>query len=263
MNIGIIGAGAIARYACGKLQDRGHTVSVVLSRRRGDGRDDGVFQDIPMVRCVEDMPEGIEHVIDCAGHGALKEHGAKILACGMPLTTVSIGALADEDLHQQLDKAASTGGARLHLVSGAIGSLDCLRAARVGGLEQVIYEGRKPASCWRGTPAEDLLDLEDLPPEGAVHFEGSARGAATSYPKNANVAAAVALAGLGFDRTRVRLIADPQATENIHEVEASGDFGNFTFRILGRTVPDNPKSSALAAMSVISSLEQETDRIWF
>lgn len=263
MNIGIIGAGAIARYACEKLQERGHSVGAVLSRQQSSRRRDGVFQHIHSVCCVEELPDGIDHVIDCAGHGALKEYGAKILGCGIPLTTVSIGALADEDLHRQLDHAASEGGARLHLVSGAIGSLDCLRAARVGGLEKVTYVGRKPPAGWRGTPAEESLDLDKLPEGGAVHFEGTARQAAISYPKNANVAAAVALAGLGFDRTYVRLIADPDTTENIHEVEASGDFGNFSFRILGKTALDNPKSSALAAMSVISSLEQETDRIWF
>ena len=263
MDLGIIGTGAIARYACEKLFERGHRVSAVLSRQGCERHSDSVFKDSQIVRCVEDLPEGIAHVIDCAGHGALIEHGAKILECGISLTTVSIGALADEDLHRRLDEAASAGGSRLHLVSGAIGSLDCLRAARVGGLDQVIYAGRKPAAGWRGTPAEELVDLENLPQGGAVHFEGTARHAAATYPKNANVAAAVALAGLGFDRTMVKLIADPQATENIHEVEACGDFGNFSFKILGRTVPDNPRSSALAAMSVISSLEQETDRIWF
>jgi aspartate dehydrogenase len=79
-----------------------------------------------------------------------------------------------------------------------------------------------------------------------------------AYPKNANVVAAVALAGIGFDDTTVRLIADADISANIHEVQAKGDFGMFTFQISGQSLPDNPRSSALAAMSVISKLDSLT-----
>ena len=116
---------------------------------------------------------------------------------------------------------------------------------------------------WKGSPAEDRLDLDKLTGSEQVHFEGSARDAATLYPKNANVAAAVALAGVGMDDTEVRLIADPNIDQNIHEVTAIGEFGRFSFEIRGHALPDNPKSSALSAMRVVSQVEQLTQRICF
>ena len=94
-----------------------------------------------------------------------------------------------------------------------------------------------------------------------MHFTGSARDAALEYPKNANVAASVALAGVGLDDTIVELVADPTIGRNIHEVVAEGDFGRFEFRVEGKSLPDNPRSSALAAMSVVHEIIRATSPI--
>ncbi|MDJ0652976.1 MAG: aspartate dehydrogenase [Xanthomonadales bacterium] len=257
MKIGIIGLGAIGRYVRQQILTEGHEVGAVLVRpQRMASREPG------WIESADDLPGDIHHIVDCAGHQALKQHGPKILERGIELITVSIGALADSEVMQRLQQAAEKGGARLHLASGAIGALDCLQAARVGRLASVTYIGRKPPAGWKGSPAQERLDLDELD-QAAVHFEGSARVAAMDYPKNANVAAAVALAGLGFDETRVQLIADPGISENIHEVHAEGDFGRFDFEIRGRSLPDNPRSSALAAMSVISRLQQSIQSVGF
>lgn len=253
MKIGIIGAGAIGQYVADRLAERGLGPHVVLIRSDPAG---GIMDGVPRVRAVEDLPEGIALMVDCAGHAGLAAHGCAILARGIGLITVSLGALADPALADALADAARKGGAQLHLASGAIGALDSLQAARVGGLDAVTYIGRKPPLGWRGSPAEQRLDLDALAAP-AVHFEGSAREAAIAYPKNANVAAAVALAGAGFDATRVQLVADPAVTANIHEIHATGAFGRFTFRIEGQALPDNPRSSALAAMSAIAAIERE------
>ena len=263
MKLGIIGDGAIGRYVRKRALERGHEIRAVLLRTGSVEDCDAALRGIPCVDAVGDLPRDIEQMIDCAGHRALKTHGPEILRSGTDLTTVSLGALADPDLLHDLERAATEGRARLHLASGAIGALDCLRAARVGRLQSVTYVGRKPPGSWKGSPAEERLNLDDLTAGAETHFDGSARDAATNYPKNANVAAAVALAGIGFDRTRVKLVADPDISENVHELQATGDFGSFSFQIRGHSLPDNPRSSALAAMSVVSRLEQESQSIVF
>lgn len=249
MKIGLIGQGAIARYVTDALSPGVHDVVAVLLRPE-------------RVRAplefgsVDALPADIDVMIDCAGHTALAAYGPPLLARGTDVIAVSLGALADRATAQSLEDAAKAGQSKLHLASGAIGALDCLRAARIGTLDTVTYVGRKPPKGWIGSPAEDVLDLAGLTEGARTHFEGSAREAALAYPKNANVAAAVALAGLGFDHTQVQLIADADVSHNIHEVSASGDFGSFQFQISGKALPDNPRSSALAAMSVVAKLEQ-------
>lgn len=263
MQIGIIGEGAIGAFVRDELRRRGFAVRALLVLPELVEEVAKKFPDLVCVSSVARLPDDIDHMIDCAGHIALGIHGPEILRRGVNLTTVSVGGLADADLYNRLDQAAAEGNAKLQLVSGAIGALDCLRAARVGDLQSVTYIGRKPPKSWKGSPADKKLDLDNLSGTAQVHFEGTARQAAIEYPKNANVAAAVALAGAGLDETRVKLIADPNIDENIHQVQASGEFGRFSFEVRGNALPTNPKSSALAAMSVVSDLEQEVRRIRF
>lgn len=248
MKVGLIGDGAIGRYVAKKLEEDGTGIHVRIVRagRAQNGRGLRVSDS-------RELPGDTGLMVDCAGPGALAEHGPGILERGIDLVTLSVGALADAALHDRLRDAARSTGARLHLASGAIGALDCLRAAAVGGLDSVTYTGRKPPSAWMGSPAEERVELGSIDAP-ATHFTGTARQAAIDYPKNANVAAAVALAGIGFDETRVELVADPAAGGNIHEVRAKGAFGAFNLRIEGKALPENPRSSALAAMSAVAAV---------
>ena len=261
MNIGIIGTGAIGSYVRQTVLAQGHQVGALFFRAENLAQRAKAFPDTTCVANVDDLPDDLELMIDCAGHTALTRLGPPLLRHGLDLITVSLGAMAVPGLAQSLEEAANDGDSTLHLASGAIGALDCLGAARVGGLDHVTYTGRKPPQGWVGSPAETQLDLANMTGDAQTHFDGSARAAATAYPKNANVAAAVALAGVGFDQTQVKLIADPSISENIHELHASGAFGSFRFEIRGRSLPDNPRSSALAAMSVVSKLQQRSRRV--
>lgn len=252
LRVGLIGQGAIAQFVAHRLAQVDATLALVLIR---DGREDAAraaFGEVPVASQIgTDLPD---IMVDCAGHQGLAEHGPAILRAGIPLVTVSLGALADAELEATLTTSAQAGNTRLILCSGAIGGLDALRAARMGRLDTVTYTGRKPPQGWAGSRAAKVLDLTAPMTAPVTHFQGTARQAALLYPKNANVAAAVALAGLGFDATQVHLIADPQAQGNTHQITAQGDFGDMQFTLTGLTLPDNPRTSALAAMSVLSAL---------
>lgn len=253
--IAIIGSGAIAeavaRYLSGQ---EGIDVTAAIVEPGMEARAKEIFGSaVDVVHAIDDVSAEIEFAVDCAGPPALRQHGEGILARGTDLVTVSSAGLADADLYDRLRAAARSGRSQLRVVSGAIGALDVLSAASEGALSRVTYRGRKPPAGWRGSAAEAKIDLDTLS-EATVHFSGSARDAALAYPKNANVAASVALAGIGFDDTVVELIADPAVERNIHEVVAEGDFGRFEFRIEGRSLPDNPRSSAITAMSVVHEI---------
>ena len=195
-----------------------------------------------------------DFLVEAAGHGAVAEIGPAALAAGIDLMISSVGALVDGDLHTRMKEAALSAGSRLSLLPGAIGGLDILAAARLSGLVSVTYVSRKPPAAWAGTPAETLVDLSAITTP-TVFFEGSAREAARDFPKNANVAATVALTGLGLDRTRVRLVADPQTAGcNVHEIAFQSAATDVTLRIEGRPAASNPKTSATTGFSLAAAI---------
>lgn len=195
--------------------------------------------------------------VECAGHAGLQAHAANVLHAGVDLLIASVGALADPELESSLRSAAKASGARILLPPGAVGGLDALGAARITGLDSVEYTSIKSVKSWKGSYAERLIDL-DAVRDRQVFFTGNARDAARLFPQNANVAATVALAGVGFERTTVRLSADPQVAHNMHHVRATGNFGSIDISVAGRTLPANPKSSILAPMSLLRAIESRS-----
>jgi aspartate dehydrogenase len=206
------------------------------------------------------LNERLEAVAECASHVAVRDYGVKILASGCDLVLISIGSLSDESLRKELEQAARRGGSRLVLPAGAIGGIDALVAAKLSGLESVTYIGRKPPKAWAGTAAEKLVELSALTKPTAF-FEGNAREAARDYPFNANVAATLALAGIGFEQTRVRLVADPDVSRNVHEFVVRSACGDFSVKLEGRPSAANPKTSLMAGYSVARELLSRTGAV--
>ena len=252
--IGLIGYGSIGRAVLAQLRDSGRAEDVVGVLVRPERVAELVAQGIPAVGTLTELTgRGPDIVAEVAGQAAVAEYGAGVLEAGCDLLVVSIGALADPELDSRLRAAAAAAARRVILCAGAIGGIDAISAMRLAGLRRVTYRSRKPPAAWKGTPAEQAADLDALAAP-LVFYRGSAREAALGYPKNANVAATVALAGLGFEATSVELVADPTVSGNLHEIEAEGASGMITIALEGRPSPENPKTSMLTALSVAREL---------
>jgi aspartate dehydrogenase len=209
-------------------------------------------------KVVSELGATVDLLLEAGGHSAIAEHVVPALHSGVSCVLASVGALASRELLQEVQRAARAGRAQVQLIPGAIGGIDALSAGRLCGLDEVIYTGTKPPSAWRGTPAEHVLPLDRLE-SAAVVFEGSAREAAMLYPKNANVTATIALAGLGFEATRVRLVADPSVRQNIHRLHARGRFGEFDMTLSNVPLVSNPKTSALTLYSALRAVANEVN----
>lgn len=259
LQVTLIGWGAIARSIFEHLPpDSRVRISHVVVREHKVIETQAQLN--PSVIACTAVPNDAQLVLECAGHSALADHVLPALQRGVSCGVLSVGALSELNLPERLEAAACQGHAQMHLLAGAIGGVDAIAAARIAGLTHVTYTGRKPPIGWRDSPAEQVVNLDRLN-EPAVILDATAREAAALYPKNANVAATISFAGLGLDATRVRLIADPGVTENIHEIHMQGTFGEMHLTMRGKPLPNNPKTSALTVLSAVRFLQNQTAHI--
>ena len=247
LRVGLIGCGAI-----------GSVVARELSKGAVEGAEltavyDPVIDHPLRVDDLESLLPRSDVVVEAAGHGALREHGVAVRESGIDLLVVSVGALADEDLEAALRQSE---GGRLFLCTGAIGGFDILRAAMLfGPLEEVAITSTKPAvALSRPWMEEAVLDALANGSEPVTVFDGPARQACARFPESANVTATLSLATVGFDRVRVQMVGDPSATRVRHVVAASGVAGTYELSFENAASPDNPRTSAVTAYSVLRAL---------
>lgn len=258
LSVALLGYGAIGREVRRMLAAGDADIDLigVLTRASAAGLDrpahtaDGL--------AVLDLDSAINRadvIIECASAQALRQHGERIIGAGTDLLIVSLGALADPALRETLLRR---GPGRAHPSTGAIGGLDLLCAAAVdGGLERVtLCTTKSPASLIH--PAMDpatrlLIETATGPTEV---FSGSVAEAVRHYPKNINVAAALALAVGDFDKVSVRIVADPQAVLTRHVIQAQGPAGEYSFDISNAPDPGNPATSALTARAVVAGIRR-------
>ncbi|WP_050831618.1 aspartate dehydrogenase, partial [Bordetella pertussis] len=171
----------------------------------------------------------------------------------------SAGALADDALRARLIAAAEAGGARIRVPAGAIAGLDYLQAVAGRDDAEVVYESRKPVAAWRAELPGMGIDPDTLA-ESRTLFSGPAREAALRFPKNLNVAATLALAGIGMTRTRVEVVVDPQARGNQHRIQVRSPLGEMQIELVNAPSPANPKTSWLVAQSVLATIRRHLAR---
>jgi len=254
MKLGLIGHGAIARHLLTVLDQGGLpgvAVPCVLVRKDRAAAGRRVITD----DAARFFAHRLDVVLECAGHQAVREHGERVLGAGADLIVTSVGAFADDALLARIRGAAEKAGRRLILPAAGVGALDILSAGAAGGLDEVTVTVRKDPPSWRGTVAEQAHDLDRL--AGAVVlYDGPVREGARLYPQNVNIAAAVALAGIGLDRTRLIIIADPAIATHQVEIAARGTFGSFRFAEDVVPSAENPKTGRLVAMALVKTVRQ-------
>lgn len=193
-------------------------------------------------------------VVEAASAGASAAIAGECLKKGRDVLIMSVGGLLESDkLLENIRKARS----RVYIPSGAICGIDGVKAAMIGQVRSARITTRKHPKSLAGAPyiTEKGIDLSSISRETVI-FEGKAKDAVRAFPQNINVSAVLSLASIGADAVMVRIVASPEYTANVHEVEVEGAFG----RLVARTenLPDgaNPKTSRLAIFSAIATLER-------
>lgn len=250
MNIGLIGAGAIGRFLLNEINEKQLNTFRIRSVFVKDQAKYRELQEQYGVQLYTNLNKFLDSEIDIVLEAADIEAVKHLLPTVMQrkdVVLISVGAFADTNFLHEIIHIAGHSGYQIYLPSGAIGGVDLLQNAHaLGTVTQVSLTTRKPASS---------LIQEEIE-EAKVVFEGNAAEAIRQFPKNMNVSIVLALAGIGFNETKVTLVADPHITLNIHEIEISGDFGEATFTIKNNPLPENPKTSYLAAMSILGTLQR-------
>ncbi|MEK9776057.1 MAG: aspartate dehydrogenase, partial [Quisquiliibacterium sp.] len=192
-------------------------------------------------------------VIECAPASLLAEIVEPFLRKQKQAIVLSVGAML---FHPELIELARQSGGVIHVPTGALIGLDAMLAAAEGQIQSVRMTTRKPPKGLEGAPhlVQNNISIDGLS-EPLMVFEGNARDAARGFPANLNVVAALALAGVGPERTMLQIYADPGVTRNTHSITVESDSARFTMTI--ENIPsDNPKTGRIVAPSVIALLRK-------
>ena len=270
LGVGIIGCGALGGILARAI-DRGEAGDVWLVgifdvKREAAERLAKSLRKTPKIFASLDemLADGeITIVVETASQEAVRGYSERILRSGRDLVILSVGALADPELLSSLTRIAKEKGRRIYIPSGAILGVDGIKAASLREIDEIVITTRKPpeALSYSEYIRKKGIDLRKIR-HPTVVFEGPAREAVKLFPASVNIAATVSLAGVGFDRTRVKIIVDPTLKRNIHEVYVRGGAGEYT--IVARNLPtlESPQTSMLAALSTIRLLKSLQEAVW-
>ncbi|MBD7936586.1 aspartate dehydrogenase [Cytobacillus sp. Sa5YUA1] len=257
MKLGLIGGGNIGKFLLQSINNDqlvdGAQFVGLYTRNQEKANELAEQYDLRSYQTIDELiASDIDVIVEAATVEVVRTHAASILTHGKDLVVSSVGAFSDNDYFLQLETICKEHGTTIHLPSGAVGGLDILKAAKaIGALQEVALTTTKPPHALNGVSLE----------KKTVLFEGNAYEAIKQFPKNINVSIILSLAGLGSKETKVKIIADPKASKNSHEITAKGAFGNVKLVVENDPMPNNPKTSYLAALSVLSTLKHKDQSI--
>ncbi len=260
LKVGIIGYGTVGR----------DVARSIAAGDAGDARLDAVLvrdlekvRDVSIPGCVftdntdEFLGKALDVVVEAAGHNGVIAYAEPVLRSGSDFIVTSVGAFCDQELYDRVVAACRESGRQVVVPSAAVAGLDRVAAGAQGRLDNVTLVTRKPVKAWRGTFAEEVVDLDTVA-EPVCIFEGSARDSARTFPESVNVSAAVSLAGIGFEKTAVNVYVDPTINSNTHVVIAKGEFGELKVEISNTPSATNPKTGYIVAMSIAKVIKGYT-----
>ena len=262
LTVGIGSFGTIGRQVAGVL-DRGEIPGLSLGmvsandKARAAERMSALKQPVPVVD-LAGLAE-CDVVLECAPAEVFEEVAVAAVESGKIFIPTSVGALLPR---MHLVERAKETGARIIVPTGALLGLDAVRAAAEGTIHSVTMVTRKPPGGLKGAPhlEKNNISVDGLT-EAKLVFEGSAREGAIGFPANVNVAAALSLAGIGPDRTRLQIWADPGVDRNTHHIEVESDSSRFSLDIATIPTEENPKTGKITALSVIACLRSLTQTL--
>ncbi|MCL2142788.1 MAG: aspartate dehydrogenase [Methanomassiliicoccaceae archaeon] len=265
MRLGIIGCGSIGGELAEAADGMTEVKRIYLVDLNGKAADAlaSKLNKAVAVRSIEQELYHCDLVIEAANQAAAREIVPKVVGRGVDIMIMSVGALVDDDYRNSVYETARNTGARILVPSGALCGTDGLSSASVGRIDEVLLTTTKSPDSLVGVPylKEKGIDITKVS-EPTVIYDGYAREAVKLFPKNINVAAAVSIMGVGFDRTKVKIILDPKTRSNSHELIVRGEFGDMISKTNNVPSPSNPSTSHLAALSAISALKRIIRNDW-
>lgn len=266
MRITIVGCGSIGSRlakAADEMEDVKRIYLVDIRKDIADRVAAGLKKAI-VVDSIEDELYHCDLVIEASSQAAARDVAPRVVSRGVDMMIMSVGSLVDDDYRTALFQKAREHEAKIFIPTGALCGVDGLRSASGDEILSVTLITTKSPKSLSGVQylIDKGVEVEKLSGKTVV-FSGSARDAVKAFPKNINVAATVSLLGIGFDRTQVKIICDPEITNNSHELCVEGNFGKFVSHTYNVPSPDNPKTSYLAVLSAISALKRICRNEWF
>src|ERR671910_414405 len=202
----------------------------------------------------------VDIVVEAASQNALTSYLNSIISLKKDALVMSVGAFANPEFFSQIIKNVEKNDTNLYLPSGAIAGIDAIKSVR-SSISYVTITTTKNPNSLKDSPFFKKTNLTiDSIKKRTLIFEGSAIEAVQNFPANVNVAALLGLAGIGIEKTKVNVIADPTLRINKHEIKVIGKFGELIVRVKNIPSPTNPKTSYLAVLSVIECLRSITTK---